>query len=165
MMRGRRLFSTTNGPSSFRILGLQQIAVGSTSKGNLQQLWGNLFGIPTVGTFESASENVNEDILQLGKGAHAVEIDIMEPLDPEKSPKVHKPPLNHVGLWVDSLPDAVRELSEKGVRFAGGIRPGASGHDIAFIHPKGSEDKPIGGEGVLIELVQAPPEVIKELGS
>ena len=29
----------------------------------------------------------------------------------------------------------------------------------AFIHPKGSESAPIGGEGVLIELVEAPVEV------
>lgn len=44
-----------------------------------------------------------------------------------------------------------------GVRFApGGIRKGASGHDITFIHPKGNEEFPIGGQGVLIELVQAP---------
>jgi lactoylglutathione lyase len=29
------------------------------------------------------------------------------------------------------------------------------------VHPKGSDDAPIGGEGVLIELVQAPPEVVR----
>ncbi|MBC7470561.1 MAG: VOC family protein, partial [Ramlibacter sp.] len=43
----------------------------------------------------------------------------------------------------------------------GGIRRGGSGFDICFIHPKGSEQSPVGGEGVLIELVQSPPEVIK----
>jgi len=56
-------------------------------------------------------------------------------------------------------------LEAQGVRFApGGIRKGAAGHDICFIHPKGNEPFPIGGEGVLIELVQAPPEVIAALG-
>ena len=135
------------------------------SKDNLQNLWGDLFGIPTVGTFKSESENVNEDILKLGQGPYAVEIDLMEPLDAEKSPKVHVPPLNHIGLWVDDLEQAVEELSSKGVRFAGGIRPGASGHDVAFIHPKGSEEKPHGGEGVLVELVQAPKDVIDALSS
>ncbi len=29
--------------------------------------------------------------------------------------------------------------------------------------PKASEDSPIGGEGVLIELVQAPPDVVEAL--
>lgn len=70
------------------------------------------------------------------------------------------PPLNHIGLWVDDLPRAVDWMKKKGVRFAGGIRPGAAGHDISFIHPKGNDEFPISGSGVLIELVQAPPEVI-----
>ena len=51
------------------------------------------------------------------------------------------------------------------MRFApGGIRAGAAGHDVAFIHPKssGTGDTPLGGEGVLIELVQAPQDVISE---
>lgn len=55
-----------------------------------------------------------------------------------------------------------RSVPCAGVRFApGGIRKGASGHDVAFIHPKGNEQAPMGGQGVLIELVQAPAEVIK----
>ena len=52
-------------------------------------------------------------------------------------------------------------MTEQGVRFApGGIRVGAAGHKVAFIHPKGNEEAPISGNGVLIELVQAPQEVI-----
>ena len=47
---------------------------------------------------------------------------------------------------------------------AGGIREGVAGHDACFIHRKGSDASPIGGEGVLIELVQAPPEVVAALG-
>ena len=75
--------------------------------------------------------------------------------------QVHIPPLNHVGLWVDNLQSAVQWMEQKGVRFTpGGIRKGASGHDVTFIHPKPSEDAPISGNGVLIELVQAPDEVI-----
>ena len=74
---------------------------------------------------------------------------------------MHEPALNHVGLWIDDLAAAVAWLEARGVRFTpGGIRKGASGFDVCFIHPKGNEATPIGGEGVLIELVQAPPEVI-----
>jgi lactoylglutathione lyase len=52
-------------------------------------------------------------------------------------------------------------MKEHGVRFApGGIRKGASGHNVTFVHPKGNVDAPISGNGVLVELVQAPPEVI-----
>jgi lactoylglutathione lyase len=56
---------------------------------------------------------------------------------------------------------AVEWLKGQGVRFTpGGIRKGAAGFDITFIHPKGNEAAPIGGAGVLIELVQAPPAVV-----
>ena len=147
------------------MLGVQQIAIGAESKAALSKLWTGVFGVPKIGDFRSERENVDEDILQLGKGPYAVEIDLMQPLDPNKSPKVHVPQLNHIGLWVDNLDVAFAELSKQGVRFTpGGVRKGASGHNVCFIHPKGNEQTPICGEGVLIELVQAPPEVVKALG-
>ena len=148
----------------FEILGIQQIAVGGLDKDRLRTLWVDTLGLTLGGNYRSEKENVDEDIAFLGQGAHRVEVDLMQPLDPERSPKVHSPSLNHVGLWVDDLPAAVEWLTEQGMRFApGGIRKGASGFDVCFVHPKGNEDKPIGGEGVLIELVQAPAEVIEEL--
>ena len=141
----------------FTILGLQQIAIGGLSKQALSTLWTDLLGLPKVGEFRSASENVDEDILRLGVGMHAVELDLMQPLDPDAKPRVHEPALNHIGLWVDDLEAAVRWLTEQGVRFTpGGIRKGASGHDVCFIHPKAADSAPHGGQGVLIELVQAP---------
>ena len=141
----------------FKILGLHHLAIGGRDKARLQDLWGRLLGLPTTGTFVSARENVDEDILQLGLAPHAVEVDLMQPLDPEAKPAVHEPALNHLGLWVSDLPAAVAWLTEAGVRFApGGLRRGAAGYDVCFIHPKGNDVFPIGGEGVLIELVQAP---------
>jgi lactoylglutathione lyase len=145
----------------FKVLGVQQIAIGGPSKAALQRLWVDLFGLEVTGTFRSERENVDEDICALGAGPFKVEVDLMQPLDPDKKPAVHTTPLNHVGLWIDDLPAAVGWLTAQGVRFApGGIRQGAAGFDITFIHPRGHEDAPIGGEGVLIELVQAPPEVV-----
>lgn len=139
----------------FRILGLQQVAIGGPSKAKLRALWVDLLGVPAVGTFRSERENVDEDILAVGRGTGAVEIDLMEPIDPAAKPAVHAPPLNHIGLWVDDLHAAYAWLGERGVTFTpGGIRRGAGGHEVCFIHPKA------GGEGVLIELVQATPEVI-----
>ena len=144
----------------FRILGLQQIAVGALDKGALRRLWIDTLGLERVGEFRSERENVDEDIAVAGDGPLRVEVDLMQPIDAAKSPKVHEPALNHVGLWVDDLAAAVAWLTERGVRFTpGGIRQGAAGYDVCFIHPKGNADAPIGGEGVLIELVQAPPEV------
>ena len=144
------------------VLGVQQIAIGGPDKSRLKKLWVDLFGLELTGNFTSERENVDEDICAIGVGPFKVEVDLMQPLDPEKKPAVHTTPLNHVGLWINDLPLAVNWLSAQGVRFApGGIRKGAAGFDICFIHPKGNEDLPIGGEGVLIELVQAPPEVVK----
>jgi len=150
----------------FNILGIQQIAIGGEDRIKLLQLWNVLFGIPVTGHFRSETENVDESILTMGAGAHAVEIDLMEPIDPTRSPKVHEPKLNHIGLWVDDLPAAVEWLGAQGMRFTpGGIRKGASGFDVCFIHPKGNDEKPVSGEGVLIELVQAPDDVIKALSN
>lgn len=149
----------------FRILGIQQIAVGGLDKSALARLWVDTLGLTRVHTFKSERENVDEDILRIGSGPHAVEVDIMQPIDPEKKPKVHEPQLNHIGLWVDDLPKAVEWLTQQGMRFTpGGIRKGAGGHDVCFIHPKGNEQTPLCGEGVLIELVQAPADVIAALG-
>jgi lactoylglutathione lyase len=153
--------SAGSGPRPFRVLGVQQIAIGGPSKAALRALWVDLLGLAPVGTFRSDRENVDEDILSLG----GVEIDLMEPIDPAASPKVHEPRLNHIGLWIDDLPAAVAWLTGQGMRFTpGGIRRGAAGHDVCFVHPKGDAQSPRSGEGVLIELVQAPPDVVAALG-
>jgi len=147
----------------FRILGVQQIALGGLDRAALRHLWCDLLGLTVRGSYESAPENVIEDILSVGKPA--IEIDLMQPLDATRAPRVHEPPLNHIGLWVDDLRAAATWLEARGVRFTpGGIRKGAAGHEVCFIHPKPSPDQPESGQGVLIELVQAPPEVREALG-
>jgi len=148
-------------PRPFRVLSVQQIALGGLDKSALRRFWVDLLGLSHAHEYRNERENVDEDVLTVGAGAFAVEVDLMQPLDPDARPRVHEPALNHVGLWIDDLPAAVDWLSEAGVRFTpGGIRRGASGHDVCFIHPKGNEEAPIGAQGVLVELVQAPAEVI-----
>jgi lactoylglutathione lyase len=148
----------------FRVLGLQQVAIGALDRAPLRRLWCELLGLRQSGSYESDVENVSEDILELGSAELPVELDLMQPLDPARSPRVHEPALNHIGLWVDDLRAAYQYLEAQGVRFApGGIRRGAAGHDVCFIHPKPSADRPESGRGVLIELVQAPPEVVARL--
>jgi lactoylglutathione lyase len=152
--------STSSRP--FKVLGIQQIAIGGTSKARLQKLWVDMLGLELTGSFRSERENVDEDICAMGVGVFKVEVDLMEPVDIDKKPAVHTTPLNHVGLWIDDLPKAVDWLTASGVRFApGGIRKGAAGFDICFLHPKGNDAFPISGEGVLIELVQAPAAVVE----
>jgi len=148
----------------FKVLGIQQVAIGGIRKDKLRTLWVDQLGLEVTGSFRSERENVDEDILTLGSGPHRVEIDLMEPIDPGAKPAVHATPLNHIGLWIDDLPRAVEWLTAQGVRFApGGIRLGAAGFDVCFLHPKASDEFPIAGEGVLIELVQAPADVIAGL--
>ena len=145
----------------FKVLGVQQIALGAPDKARLRTLWVDMLGLEVTGNFVSERENVDEDICTIGSGPFKVEVDLMQPLDIEKKPAVHTTPLNHVGLWIDDLPQAVEWLTAQGVRFApGGIRRGAAGYDICFMHPKANDEFPIAGEGVLIEMVQAPREVI-----
>ena len=133
----------------FRILGVQQIAIGALDKSALRTLWVDLLGLAVTGSYRNERENVDEDIARCGD----VEVDLMQPIDPAKKPAVHEPALNHIGLWVDDLRAAVAWLEGKGLKMTpGGIRKGAAGFDVAFIHPKG------GGQGVLIELVQAPAD-------
>ena len=146
----------------FKVLGIQQIAIGGPSKDRLRTLWVDKLGLEVTGNFVSERENVDDDICAMGSGPFKVEVDLMQPLDADKKPAVHTTPLNHVGLWIDDLPAAVEWLTAEGVRFApGGIRKGAAGYDITFMHPKANDAFPIAGEGVLIELVQAPPEVVE----
>jgi lactoylglutathione lyase len=144
----------------FKVLGIQQIAVGAADKSALRHLWIETLGLELHGNFKSEKENVDEDIVTMGAGPFTVEVDLMQPIDPDKKPRVDTPALNHIGLWVDDIDAAVQWLGDQGVRFTpGGVRRGAAGHRVCFIHPKGSETAPIGGEGVLIELVEAPREV------
>ena len=146
----------------FKVLGVQQIAIGGPDKGRLKKLWVDMLGLDVTGTFQSERENVDEDICAIGVGPFKVEVDLMQPMDIDKNPAVHTTPLNHIGLWIDDLPVAVEWLTAQGVRFApGGIRKGAAGFDITFMHPKANDEFPLSGEGVLIEFVQAPPEVVQ----
>lgn len=145
----------------FKVLGVQQIAVGSADKQALKKFWVDILGLGFSHSYTSEKENVDEDICEIGAGPFKVEVDLMQPLDMDKKPRVDQPALNHVGLWIDDLPKAVEWLGEQGVRFApGGIRKGASGFDITFVHPKGNEEFPLSSQGVLLELVQAPQDVI-----
>lgn len=160
MLRARAFELMASRP--FKVLGVQQIAIGARDHAGLVALWVDLLGLELIGSYRSERENVDEQIVVCGEGRAQVEIDLMQPIDPDAKPRVHEPALNHIGLWVDDLQAAVAWLGERGVRFTpGGVRRGAAGHDVCFIHPKGDDRSPRGGEGVLIELVQAPAEHLR----
>src|SRR4026209_115878 len=93
----------TGGARPFRVLGLQQVAIGGLDRAALRHLWCDLLGVSQHGTYQSSAENVVEDILRLGPREASTDLDLMQPLDPAKTPRVHEPALNHIGLWVDDL--------------------------------------------------------------
>ena len=97
----------------FKVLGVQQIAIGGPSKDRLRTLWVDMFGLEVTGNFKSERENVDEDITAMGKGPFKVEVDLMQPMDIAKKPTVHTTPLNHIGLWIDDLPKAVEWLTAR----------------------------------------------------
>jgi lactoylglutathione lyase len=98
----------------FKVLGIQQIAIGGLDKSKLSRLWVDTLGLTLTGNFRSERENVDEDIAAIGSGPFKVEVDLMQPIDPGKAPKVHEPQLNHIGLWIDNLAAAVEWLTGRG---------------------------------------------------
>ncbi len=66
----------------FKVLGIQQIAVGGLDKTRLRKLWVDTLGLELSGTYQSESENVDEDIAVVGTGPLKVEVDLMQPLHP-----------------------------------------------------------------------------------
>lgn len=149
----------------FKVLGIQQVAIGGTDKERMKALWVDMLGLEQTGTFRSERENVDEDILAMGRGAHAVEVDLMQPLDEDKKPAVHTTPLNHIGLWIDDLPRAVEWLAAQGVRFApGGIRRARRGTTSPSCTPNPARSFRLREKACSSSLVQAPADVIAALG-
>jgi len=56
------------GERPFKVLGIQQIAIGGPSKQRLRTLWVDMLGLEVTGNFVSERENVDEDICAIGSG-------------------------------------------------------------------------------------------------
>jgi len=153
-MHEKTASSTKSRP--FRVLGIQHVAVGGPTLDALRHLWVDLLGLESQSVHEVPHENVREERVAFVNADCDVKIDLMQPLDAQAKPRVDKPALHHIALHVDNLQAAFDWLSAQGVRFTpGGIRRGAEGHPVCFIHPFANESHRLSGEGVLIELVEA----------
>ena len=92
----------------------------------------------------------------------AVNIELLEPTDPQSSVARfldrRGEGLHHIALRVENLASTAARLQEAGVRLVNNaIQTGAGGHRYMFIHPASAD-------GVLIELVEAPPAAADEAG-
>ena len=84
-------------------------------------------------------------------------LELLEPLGPESTVgrflARRGPGLHHIAYRVPNLPQALARLKAEGVRLIDDVpRPGARGHQVAFVHPRSSE-------GILVELVESEPPV------
>ena len=61
----------------FKVLGIQQVAIGNTDKNKLKSFWVDVLGLDFSHTYVSESENVDEDICALGTGPFKVEVDLI----------------------------------------------------------------------------------------
>ncbi len=145
----------------FRVLGLQQIANGRPDNDLLGMLWRDIFGPEIKGGQGRAPEDTDGDMRASMLGSQAAAVVLIRPIDRSGELGVHATTLNQVGLWVDDLAKAVEWMAANSVSFApGGIHKSVAGHDICFIYPKTSAGFPVTCEGALIELVQAPHDVV-----
>ena len=142
--------------------------MGSTSKERLRALWIDCLGLTIEGHYPRASARiVDEDIARRSRGARPLRgrPDAAHSILAAQAGGARPAAEPHRACGSTTCRGASQWLMAQGVRFApGGIRRARAGHDITFIHPKGNDAFPIGGEGVLIELVQAPPEIIASYG-
>jgi lactoylglutathione lyase len=69
----------------FKVLGIQQVAIGGPDKGRLRRSGSTSSAWKLTGTFVSERENVDEDICAMGSGPFKVEVDLMQPLDPDRA--------------------------------------------------------------------------------
>ena len=86
----------------FSVLGIQQVAVGGLDKIKLRKFWVDTLGLRYTGSFISETENVDEDICELGHGVFKVEVDLMQPIDATKKPKVTSQSLDN-GAYFESV--------------------------------------------------------------
>ena len=49
---------TTSLQRPFKVLGIQQVAIGGTDKQRMKTLWVDMLGLEQTGTFQSERENV-----------------------------------------------------------------------------------------------------------
>jgi hypothetical protein len=98
----------------FKVLGVQQIAIGGLDIKALRRLWIDTLGLTPTINFRNNTENVHGEIAVVGFGPFRVDMNLLQPIDPEKGPRAHKPPLNHIGLWVDDIRAAADWLSAQG---------------------------------------------------
>lgn len=134
---------------SGRILRLDHIGVTVQDPRIRLPVWADVLGLTLSGVDSVPTEGVRVWFLELGGGSR---IELLESTDPAgtiaKSIEKRGEGLHHICLRVEGLEAIVSRLIERGLApLGGGVRPGAHGSRVVFLHPKDTG-------GVLLELAE-----------
>lgn len=132
---------------------LDHIAIAVNSLKDGLAFWADALGLEAAGLETVESERVRVAFLPVG----ASRIELLEPTA-DDSPIAgfldkRGPGLHHVTLRVDDVAALIERLRARGVEVLGdGVRPGAGGTKVAFLHPRSTG-------GTLVELVEGDSAV------
>ncbi|MFN2556802.1 MAG: methylmalonyl-CoA epimerase [Nitriliruptorales bacterium] len=133
---------------------IDQVAIAVTDLDAAIDFWQQAFGAALHRREVVASDQVEEAMLAVGDGYIQLIAPTSEQSTVARFLARSGPGLHHVGFAVGSVAEALEHLKRLGVRVIDERpRPGGGGHQVAFIHPKGTG-------GVLVELVEdgRPPD-------
>ncbi|WP_135827968.1 methylmalonyl-CoA epimerase [Halorussus halobius] len=124
---------------------IDHVGVATEDATALADLYADLFGAPVA--HEEAFDGLNVVFLDFG-GSY---FELLEPIEDGTVSRYldrNGPGIHHVALATDDVEAALDDARDRGVeRIDDEPRPGAWGHDVAFLHPKSTG-------GVLIEFVE-----------
>ena len=133
---------------------IDHVAIAVADRDEASQKLSDLFGL-CVGVHEHIADQKTDVAFLNAAGAAAsddVALEIIAPSGTAGNPSLGRfldqrgPGLHHICFEVDDLPGALASLKAAGVRLIDEVpRPGARGHQIAFLHPASTG-------GVLFEL-------------
>jgi methylmalonyl-CoA/ethylmalonyl-CoA epimerase len=126
---------------------IDQVAIAVPDLDEALAFYERAFGLTASSREVIASDGVEEAMIDVG-GVH---IQLLQATR-EDSPIARfladrGPGLHHIGFAVPSVADALAHLASEGVQLIDTApRTGGGGHEVAFVHPRGTG-------GVLVELV------------
>ena len=132
------------------VLGIDHIGVCVKDMGRAGQAWAALLGQPLVDQEDVVSQRTTAAFVRFANQTAAVELVCPMPGNTglDKFVAQRGDALHHIAFAVSDLHAALQRLRDADVRLIDDVpRAGASGHLVAFLHPKAME-------GTLVELVQ-----------
>jgi len=130
-----------------RIVGLAHLGVAVKDPRARLVFWADLLGLPLAKVEAVPTEGVRTWFLDAG----ATHVELLEPLGEDSTIARHierrGEGLHHLALAVDDLDAVLARLASREIAPIGGVRVGAGGARVAFLHPRDAG-------GVLVELTE-----------